>query len=596
MKTVLFLMMPLALFAQTDLPGPVGALPNGVPTGVCSWNTAQTFKSCFVADGSLGGNMTITSKFGELNINGDLVGAALKTANNDVDAIGSTTNRYTFLFAEYWYNYAAGAMGMLSNTGAIALDTVAAQPIQFYTNNTLRGQFLSTGELEIANLAGRGLRCVHVNNSGDLSLAPADCSGGGPAFNDNIKLIQNVSDTTKGITFSAASISSGVTRTLTAQDGNYTIAGTNIAETFLSTQTFTATPAIVLGNELQPQTDNAQSIGDTTHNLAFVFTTDIYNYVPSSALGILSNSSLAGIGIAIDSVPNASIAFLTNNTLRMSITGSGELQPSGTITIGDSSNQFSAMSSLFYHAYVAGTPTSYCDHDFNGYYCQTLGTQQILLDRSTGSATFTSLAGIGTRPLCSTNVGLLTNSGCSGGGVTSVTGTSPINSSGGSTPAISCPTCVVSVGASSPLSSSGGTTPLLSCSTCVTDANTTLNTSCGTITLTGSYQALCSFATITKTGTWFVTASIYVISYTTQTAGIFYLDHNGSPLTGIGFGTFGRVCTASCPTDVIGGTVSQSFVQNFTVGDTIGMDGIQGVGGGTTVVNGGNMVAVFLHS
>jgi hypothetical protein len=47
--------------------------------------------------------------------------------------------------------------------------------------------------------------------------------------------------------------------------------------------------------------------------------------------------------------------------------------------------------------------------------------------------------------------------------VTSVTGTAPITSTGGTTPAIACPTCVTSVGGTTnQITSSGGTTPTLS--------------------------------------------------------------------------------------------------------------------------------------
>lgn len=85
--------------------------------------------------------------------------------------------------------------------------------------------------------------------------------------------------------------------------------------------------------------------------------------------------------------------------------------------------------------------------------------------------------------------------GC-GSGVTSIATTSPI--SGGtitSTGTISCPTCVTSVGASGLLSSSGGTTPSITCSTCVasgsspTFANITISTA-GAIALssTGSFS------------------------------------------------------------------------------------------------------------
>jgi hypothetical protein len=75
-----------------------------------------------------------------------------------------------------------------------------------------------------------------------------------------------------------------------------------------------------------------------------------------------------------------------------------------------------------------------------------------------------TLSGLATGPLCNTtSTGVPTI--CAGGTVTSVTGTTPIASSGGTTPAISCPTCVtaVSIATANGISgtSSGGSTPAL---------------------------------------------------------------------------------------------------------------------------------------
>lgn len=61
MKILLFL-LPLVMYAQTDLPGPLSALPNAAHTtanGVCSWNANQTQRVCIKADNSLSGGHTI---------------------------------------------------------------------------------------------------------------------------------------------------------------------------------------------------------------------------------------------------------------------------------------------------------------------------------------------------------------------------------------------------------------------------------------------------------------------------------------------------------------------------------------------------------
>jgi hypothetical protein len=62
--------------------------------------------------------------------------------------------------------------------------------------------------------------------------------GGSSPFADNAALVKNNADNTKLLIFSAASIATGTTRTLTAQDANYTIAGINLAETWTANQTF----------------------------------------------------------------------------------------------------------------------------------------------------------------------------------------------------------------------------------------------------------------------------------------------------------------------------------------------------------------------
>ena len=61
----------------------------------------------------------------------------------------------------------------------------------------------------------------------------------------------------------------------------------------------------------------------------------------------------------------------------------------------------------------------------------------------------------------------LVNPQTANGTVTAVTGASPLVSSGGTAPSLSCPTCVTSVVAAAPLASTGGIGPSISCPTCV---------------------------------------------------------------------------------------------------------------------------------
>lgn len=68
--------------------------------------------------------------------------------------------------------------------------------------------------------------------TGNLVVTGSISAGSGlatPPFSDATALVKNAADATKLIIVSAAGITTGTTRTLTAQDANYTIAGTTVA-------------------------------------------------------------------------------------------------------------------------------------------------------------------------------------------------------------------------------------------------------------------------------------------------------------------------------------------------------------------------------
>lgn len=66
--------------------------------------------------------------------------------------------------------------------------------------------------------------------------------GGGNPFADNVALVKNSADATKLLIINIGAFTTGTTRTLTAQNANYTIAGINLAQTFSSQQTFSTAP------------------------------------------------------------------------------------------------------------------------------------------------------------------------------------------------------------------------------------------------------------------------------------------------------------------------------------------------------------------
>lgn len=231
-------------------------------------------------------------------------------------------------------------------------------------------------------------------------------------------------------------------------------------------------------------------------------------------------------------------------------------------------------------------------------------TSSVVSALTQGSHTFTGSIGLTN----STNVGWDFNTGSNSieailsGVVTSVGASSPIVSSGGTTPSISCPTCittsnigsnavtsiqqgshtfignvalvnstsvlwdfntgansikalvtgvVTSVGGSGPISSSGGTTPTISCSTCITTGNIASNavtaitqgshTFVGSVALVNSTSVLWDFNTGANSIKGIVTGFVTTVN---GASGAITLAAT-SPIT---VGTVGSTITYACGT------------------------------------------------
>lgn len=87
---------------------------------------------------------------------------------------------------------------------------------------------------------------MEFKDSGGSWAAFGTGGGGGNPFADNTDLVKNAADNTKLLRLSAASITTATTRTLTAQDANYIIAGTNIQNTFSENQIISKSGAAFL--------------------------------------------------------------------------------------------------------------------------------------------------------------------------------------------------------------------------------------------------------------------------------------------------------------------------------------------------------------
>lgn len=140
-------------------------------------------------------------------------------------------------------------------------------------------------------------------------------------------------------------------------------------------------------------------------------------------------------------------------------------------------NSFGAFSLVLYDV-NAITPSG-CSYAFSFVY--TDGITQFTTPGIGGSASATPITGSGPVNLStviSSYSPILPASGGGSGTVTAVTATTPVVSSGGTTPVISCPTCsttsgtVTAVTGTAPIVSSGGNTPALSCPTCNTSSAT----------------------------------------------------------------------------------------------------------------------------
>lgn len=135
--------------------------------------------------------------------------------------------------------------------------------------------------------------------SGNASWAAAG-SGSLPAA-DNTDIIKGSSDATKLLRIEVDGFTTATTRTLTPQDANYTIAGTNVAQTFSGANTFSVGQTFSGSNtynanqtyagDIRFGTDNTYSIGVTGTRPTHIFTRNF----SMSASGYISSGGQLNI-------------------------------------------------------------------------------------------------------------------------------------------------------------------------------------------------------------------------------------------------------------------------------------------------------------
>lgn len=211
-------LLPLILLAcscvraQTDLPGPVNALPSEdhmTNYGVCSWNAAQTKSACFKSYSLSTVNTTLQVTDTQYQFDKDI----LVFGNAYPDA---TSSRFLGLIGDEWSNiftygighYANSALQIYSDLGSITLDAAASSKvIQFSTQNTVRGEFDSNGLLVSSLSGGSAPKPVCADSAGLLSAA-TNCHA-------DINLYQKCTGGPTSLTGSYQTLCSGLTISIT---------------------------------------------------------------------------------------------------------------------------------------------------------------------------------------------------------------------------------------------------------------------------------------------------------------------------------------------------------------------------------------------
>ena len=220
------------------------------------------------------------------------------------------------------WGWAACIINGGNTTGAtLTIGTNDAQTLSLETNNTSYLQISSTGVTTIAgNVIPSGTRSLGITgtewdgiyagtgvitsiiepkvNGGaqngdaakrwsttytvdlDVSGTCTGCSG--LPVVDTTSVIKGSADATKLVRFEVDGFTTGTTRTLTPQNNSYTIAGTDIAQTFTQTQTFNGSTALVLnGNitgDLLFTSANVYIVGNGTNYLNNIYSETFTTY------------------------------------------------------------------------------------------------------------------------------------------------------------------------------------------------------------------------------------------------------------------------------------------------------------------------------
>lgn len=162
-------------------------------------------------------------------------------------------------------------------------------------------------------------------------------TAGTAPFIDSTAIIKGSSDATKLLKIEVDGFTTATTRTLTPQNNSYTIAGTDISQTFSNTQTFSGTLSVsgTVGDDFIPNSDGTYVNGTTSFRWGSIAT---YNADFNGVLTLQSGSTITG-----SILPTTNNLYALGNTsFRWSTIVTTNANISGTITTPSGSTGLSA--------------------------------------------------------------------------------------------------------------------------------------------------------------------------------------------------------------------------------------------------------------